>query len=126
MGQLDEAIKAHLELKRKHGASEEELQAEEQEALGPVRREPPPPAEAEAEAEGSADLDLEDEVAEEETAPAADYEEPLEEFEPQAYEETEALDEPEFELEDERLDPLDRADVTEPLEAVEPEAEPAL
>jgi hypothetical protein len=122
MGQLDEAIKAHLELKRKHGASEEELQAEEQEALGPVRREPPPPAEA----EGSADFDLEDEAAEEETAPAADYEEPLEEFEPQAYEETEALDEPEFELEDERLDPLDRADVTEPLEAVEPEAEPAL
>ena len=39
MGQLDEAIRAHLELKRKHGASEEELHAEEQEALGPVRRE---------------------------------------------------------------------------------------
>jgi len=41
MGQLDEAIRAHLELKRKHGASEEELEAEEHEALGPVRREPP-------------------------------------------------------------------------------------
>jgi len=39
MGQLDEAIRAHLELKRKHGASEEEVHAEEQEALGPVRRE---------------------------------------------------------------------------------------
>ena len=42
MGQLDEAIRAHLELKRKHGASEEELQLKEQEALGPVRRDPPP------------------------------------------------------------------------------------
>jgi len=49
MGQLDEAIRAHLELKRKHGASEEQLHAEEQEALGPVRREPPgePPPEVE-------------------------------------------------------------------------------
>ncbi|MGI8945031.1 MAG: hypothetical protein ACR2GL_02170 [Thermoleophilaceae bacterium] len=47
MGQLDEAIRAHLELKRKHGASEEELHAEEKEALGPPRREAEgrPPAE---------------------------------------------------------------------------------
>lgn len=47
MGQLDEAIRAHLELKRRHGASEEEVHAEEQEALGPVRKESgeSPPAE---------------------------------------------------------------------------------
>ena len=43
MGQLDEAIRAHLELKRKHGASEEELKVKEQEALGPVRRDLPAP-----------------------------------------------------------------------------------
>ena len=47
MGLLDEAIRQHLELKRQHGASDEELQMQEQEALGPVRREPvePPPPE---------------------------------------------------------------------------------
>src|SRR4051794_10758053 len=38
MGVLDDAIKEHLELKRKHGAAEEELQRQEEEALGPARR----------------------------------------------------------------------------------------
>jgi hypothetical protein len=39
MGVLDDAIKEHLELKRKHGVPEEELQRQEEEALGPARRE---------------------------------------------------------------------------------------
>jgi hypothetical protein len=39
MGVLDDAIRQHLELKRKHGAPEEELQRQEEEALGPARRE---------------------------------------------------------------------------------------
>jgi hypothetical protein len=39
MGVLDDAIREHLELKRKHGVSEEELQRQEEEALGPARRE---------------------------------------------------------------------------------------
>jgi hypothetical protein len=39
MGLLDDAIKEHLELKRKHGAPEDEVQRQEEEALGPVRRE---------------------------------------------------------------------------------------
>ena len=38
MGLLDDAIKEHLELKRKHGATDEELQRQETEALGPARR----------------------------------------------------------------------------------------
>ena len=38
MGVLDDAIREHLELKRKHGAAEEELQRQEEEALGPARR----------------------------------------------------------------------------------------
>ena len=38
MGVLDDAIKEHLELKRKHGVPEEELQRQEEEALGPARR----------------------------------------------------------------------------------------
>src|SRR5829696_5974330 len=38
MGLLDDAIREHLDLKRKHGAPEEELQRQEEEALGPARR----------------------------------------------------------------------------------------
>lgn len=38
MGVLDEAIRQHIELKRRHGASEQELQRKEEEALGPARR----------------------------------------------------------------------------------------
>ncbi|MEJ7717998.1 MAG: hypothetical protein WKF31_08560 [Thermoleophilaceae bacterium] len=40
MGQLSDAIREHLELKRQHGAAEEEISHQEAEALGPVRREP--------------------------------------------------------------------------------------
>jgi hypothetical protein len=43
MGLLDDAIREHLELKRKHGVAEEELQRQEEEALGPARREVAPP-----------------------------------------------------------------------------------
>ena len=39
MGILDDAIREHLELKRQHGAPEEELKRQEDEALGPARRE---------------------------------------------------------------------------------------
>ena len=38
MGVLDDAIRQHLDLKRKHGAKEEELRRQETEALGPARR----------------------------------------------------------------------------------------
>jgi hypothetical protein len=41
MGILDDAIREHLELKRKHGASEEDLRRQEEEALGPARRDVP-------------------------------------------------------------------------------------
>jgi hypothetical protein len=47
MGVLDDAIKEHLELRRKHGAPEEELRRQEEEALGPVGREPAPEPEEE-------------------------------------------------------------------------------
>ena len=40
MGVLDDAIREHLELKRRHGASEDEIERQAAEALGPVRREP--------------------------------------------------------------------------------------
>ena len=38
MGLLDEAIREHLELKRRRGADPTEVEREEREALGPVRR----------------------------------------------------------------------------------------
>jgi len=38
MGLLDDAIRDHLELKRRHGAAEDEVRRQEQEALGPPRR----------------------------------------------------------------------------------------
>lgn len=42
MGILDDAIREHLDLKRRHGAAEDELQRQEEEALGPARREVAP------------------------------------------------------------------------------------
>jgi hypothetical protein len=38
MGLLDDAIREHLELKRKHGANPEDLARQEREALGPGQR----------------------------------------------------------------------------------------
>jgi hypothetical protein len=56
MGVLDDAIRQHLELKRQHGAPEEELQRQEEEALGPARRDVAP-----AESAGeNGDVELED------------------------------------------------------------------
>ncbi len=47
MGLLDDAIREHLDLKRRHGDDPTEVARLEQEALGPVRREPEPDAAAE-------------------------------------------------------------------------------
>ena len=51
MGTLDDAIREHLELKKRSGASEEEVKRLESEAFGPVRREPAAPAPAAADDE---------------------------------------------------------------------------
>ena len=48
MGLLDDAIRDHLELKRRHGADPSEVAQQEQEALGPARLDPPEPVEDEA------------------------------------------------------------------------------
>ena len=42
MGLLDDAIREHLELKRKQGAADEEIRRQQEEALGPVQRGPGP------------------------------------------------------------------------------------
>src|SRR5690242_3284733 len=50
MGLLDDAIREHLELKRRHGADPSEVERQEQEALGPARRGAAPTADAELDA----------------------------------------------------------------------------
>ena len=49
MGLLDDAIRDHLDLKRRRGADPSEVERAEREALGPVRRNPTPSELAEAE-----------------------------------------------------------------------------
>jgi hypothetical protein len=67
VGVLDDAIREHLELKRRHGAGEDELRRQEVEALGPARREPVA-REQEQPAEGALGHE-EDRFAEVEAAP---------------------------------------------------------
>ena len=75
MGILDDAIKEHLELKRKHGVPEDELQRQEEEALGPARREVAQQHEdGEAEAAEAAAEDEAIAHADEPATPAADQE----------------------------------------------------
>ena len=62
MGILDDAIRQHLELKRQHGAPEEELQRQEEEALGPARRDVAPAEPSDG--DGEVELDTPDEAAE--------------------------------------------------------------
>jgi hypothetical protein len=52
MGLLDDAIREHLDLKRRHGADPSEVERAEREALGPVRRGP----------EAAPELEFSDEV----------------------------------------------------------------
>ena len=70
MGVLDDAIREHLELKRKHGVAEEEVMRQEEEALGPARRDVAHQHEDEAEpaAAEAADVAVAEEAAAPETA----------------------------------------------------------
>ena len=102
MGLLDDAIREHLDLKRRRGADPLEVERAEREALGPVRRAPegqPEPG-IDSEAELGSDADFADEHAGDDgwshdspgqapTAPepelgdpASHAEPPVEEFEP--------------------------------------------
>jgi hypothetical protein len=78
MGLLDDAIREHLELKRRHGADPSEVERQEQEALGPARRgAAPPPEEAEPDA-GAVSVGMldEDDAASEPYDDGADEPEP--------------------------------------------------
>jgi hypothetical protein len=93
MGLLDDAIRQHLELKRQHGAPEQELQRQEEEALGPARRDVAP-----AEPSGG-DGEVELETPDEAVAAASEQETEL--FDADAAEET-VLEEPESALDEPR------------------------
>ena len=54
MGLLDDAIREHLDLKRRRGADPTEVERDEREALGPVRRAPEAPPDGEADDDESA------------------------------------------------------------------------
>jgi hypothetical protein len=98
MGVLDDAIREHLDLKRKHGVSEEEVQRQEVEALGPPRREVPGDQGEPAEADASA---VEAEVEDGELSPEADAAESAEAEVPETTAEEPAV---EAELEAEAAD----------------------
>jgi hypothetical protein len=59
MGVLDDAIREHLDLKRRHGVAEAELRKQEEEALGPARREVAPTDSDDGDAAGEAPPELE-------------------------------------------------------------------
>ena len=61
MGLLDDAIREHLDLKRRRGADPGDIERAEREALGPVRREPFEPDFAELEPGGGSAYDQEEE-----------------------------------------------------------------
>jgi hypothetical protein len=121
MGLLDDAIRQHLELKRQHGASEEELQRQEEEALGPARREVAP-------AEPREDAELEVEAAEDGAPDALEDETELYDEDDEPLEAETVLREPESDSAVEDVAPFDaddEAEVEEELEGVpEPDAMP--
>jgi hypothetical protein len=81
MGLLDDAIREHLELKRRHGADPSEVERQEQEALGPARRGAAPPLEDAEPDAGAVSVGMLDED-EAPDAPSAPYDDSADEPEP--------------------------------------------
>jgi hypothetical protein len=78
MGVLEDAIREHLDLKRKHGASDAELNEQEAEALGPARRDVPETDVADAEhADGAESTEVAEPAAETAVEPAPEVVEPV-------------------------------------------------
>ena len=121
MGLLDDAIREHLELKRRHGADPQEVARQEDEALGPIGgqaphpqdegelnhdhdhdddelelEEPPAPYEAPAAAQHEPEPELPQVAEEPADEPALDVHQPTVEFSVEdAHDEPEAPEEPE-------------------------------
>jgi hypothetical protein len=111
MGILDDAIREHLELKRKHGVPEEEVERQQEEALGPARREvAQQPENGDIAADAVDDASLFD--GEERDAPVAEA--------PAVVDDQTAIAEPPAEL----AEPPAEAPPAEPFSEESPEAEP--
>jgi hypothetical protein len=130
MGLLDDAIREHLELKRRRGADPGELERQENEALGPPRQgefvkpegearaaEPPPTPMEEAPAVDEPPPPVEEAVAEEAEPPAPAAERPAE-AEPW-------LDEPDEVPDDDALEHRAARPPARDPDVVEPDPEPA-
>jgi hypothetical protein len=73
MGVLDDAIREHLDLKRRRGADPAEVERDERDALGPVRRSPEDVAVEDRDVDGS-DLEAERELERDDELPYVDAE----------------------------------------------------
>jgi hypothetical protein len=116
MGLLDEAIKEHLELKRRHGADPGEVARLEHEALGPARRDPAPAA------------IVDEPVAAEAALEPAAHDDPYVEDDARAYDEVpadERLEAPIHHVAPEAAEP-ERVAQPEPVHEPEPEPEPVV
>lgn len=120
MGLLDDAIREHLDLKRRRGADPSEIDRLEHEALGPVRREPLEPANKK-----SATADMDDHsVGSGRPGEPSDVE--YEEYEEEYYDEAETGDRGEpFEGDFERRGSRGSRDEPPPVSADRATTEPA-
>jgi hypothetical protein len=107
MGILDDAIKEHLELKRRHGVAEDELQRQEEEALGPARRDVAQQHEEAEPAAAGQDAALFDGETPAEHAAAEEHAAAIDEPEPELEPEPEPDAEPEEELAEQPEEPED-------------------
>ena len=130
MGSLDDAIREHLELKRQHGASDDEVKRQEEEAFGRGRRPAAEPAPAQDELDDPIapdDLEGADELEAAEphsNGQPATADEPVSTIEPEPFEPdevplAESL-EPELTVRDVREDAPAKWD--EPAPSAEPES----
>ena len=133
MGILDDAIREHLELKRKHGVPEDEIERQEEEALGPARRGvaqqhddgEPAVADGAAEDEAIAQADEDAAPVDEGAAPAADQETVLFDMEGAASDEATPVEPPPVEPSPaDEAEPDDAFEGGEELEPEEGELEP--
>jgi hypothetical protein len=132
MGVLDDAIRDHLDLKRRRGADPTEVERAEREALGPVRRAPVESAEGELELhppdehedDYAADEHVSDHVGWEKRYETADAHKPFEPEplapEPPAYEPPAPTSEPLTAVSPEPVAPPPPREEPEPFEDVEP------
>jgi hypothetical protein len=123
MGLLDDAIREHLELKRRSGADPNEVARQEQEALGPARRGPEPLEVSRAPADEAVAVDphapeVDADVPEFE--PGGRRPEPEPEREPEPQPEAELDPEPQTEWHAAEPEPAHEPALSEP----EPEPEP--